>query len=67
MVFRYIWTHLGALNGFVLVSEALTALLGNLLNQKFSNPHDILDSLCEHVHCSLKDLETRIQTNKVYQ
>lgn len=47
--------------------RGIEALLGNLLNQKFSNPHDILDSLCEHVHCSLKDLETRIQTNKVYQ
>tara|TARA_B110000879_G_scaffold208822_1_gene295201 strand:+ start:73 stop:351 length:279 start_codon:yes stop_codon:yes gene_type:complete len=47
--------------------RGIEALLGNLLNQKFSNPHDILDSFCEHVHSSLKDLETRAQTNKIYQ
>ena len=39
--------------------RAIEALLSNLLSQKFSNPHDILDSLCEHVHLCLKDLKTR--------
>lgn len=37
----------------------IEALLVNLLNQKFENPHQILDSLCEHVHIALTDLETR--------
>lgn len=36
--------------------RGIEALLANLLSQKFSNPHDILDSLCEHVHMALSDL-----------
>jgi len=39
--------------------RGVEALLANLLNQKFNNSHDILDSLCEHVHMSLSDLERR--------
>jgi hypothetical protein len=40
--------------------RAIEALLANLLNQRFSNldnPHDILDSFCEHVHMNLDDLQ----------
>lgn len=37
--------------------RGVEALLANLLNQKFNNPHDILDSLCEHVHMALSDLQ----------
>lgn len=39
--------------------RGVEALLGNLLPQKFNNPHQILDSLCEHVHMVLTDVETR--------
>lgn len=39
--------------------RSIEALLGNMLNQKFTNPHDILDSLCEHVHLALDSLERR--------
>lgn len=39
--------------------RAIEVLLANLLNQKFNNSHDILDSLCEHVHMALTDLEAR--------
>ncbi len=37
--------------------RGVEALLANLLSQKFSNSHDILDSLCGHVHMALSDLE----------
>ena len=36
--------------------RGIEALLANLLNQKFDNPHVILDSLCDHVHMGLNDL-----------
>ncbi len=39
--------------------RGVEALLTNLLSQKFDNPHNILDSFCEHVHMSLTDLELR--------
>jgi len=39
--------------------RGMEALVSNLLNQKFDNPHQILDSFCEHVHMSLDDLESR--------
>jgi hypothetical protein len=39
--------------------RGVEALLANLLNQKFNNSHDILDSLCDHVHMALTDLESR--------
>ena len=42
--------------------RGVEALLGNLLHQKFSNAHDILDSLCEHVHSALDDLASRISS-----
>lgn len=39
--------------------RATESLLANLLKDKFGNdnPHDILDSLCEHVHMGLDDLK----------
>lgn len=40
----------------------IETLLANLLNQKFNtpnDPHKILDSLCEHVHMGLDDLNKR--------
>ena len=37
--------------------RGIEALLANLLNQKFNNAHDVLDSLCEHVHVALWALE----------
>ena len=43
--------------------RAVEALLTNLLHEKFSNnPHDILDSFCQHVHRALDDLATRIES-----
>lgn len=36
--------------------RGIEALLANLLNGKFHNPHDILNSFCEHVHRALDDL-----------
>ena len=40
--------------------RSVEVLLANLLNQKFmNNAHQILDSLCEHVHMALTDLEQR--------
>lgn len=39
--------------------RGIEALLVNLLYEKFNNPHDILNSFCEHVHLSLSDLATR--------
>jgi hypothetical protein len=41
--------------------RGIEVLLANLLSQRFGeNSHAILDSLCEHVHMSLKDLGTRV-------
>lgn len=37
--------------------RGIEVLLANLLNQKFNNSHQILDSLCEHVHMALNDLQ----------
>lgn len=39
--------------------RGIEALITGLLIQKFNNPHDVLDSLCEHIHLALEDLETR--------
>ena len=39
--------------------RGVEALLTNLLITKFDNPHNILDSFCDHVHMSLTDIETR--------
>jgi len=39
--------------------RSVEALLANLLHQKFSNPHEILDSFCKHVHACLDDLVNR--------
>lgn len=40
--------------------RSVEVLLANLLNQKFTDhAHQILDSLCEHVHMALTDLEQR--------
>lgn len=41
--------------------RGVEALLTNLLNQKFDNSHNVLDSLCDHVHMSLMDLESRVK------
>lgn len=41
--------------------RGIEALLTNLLNQKFDASHEVLDSFCEHVHMSLKDLVNREQ------
>ena len=37
--------------------RGIETLVANFLNQRFNNPHDILDALCEHVHMSLDDLK----------
>lgn len=39
--------------------RGIEALLANLLSQKFDSSHQILDSLCEHVHMTLDDLKQR--------
>ena len=46
--------------------RGIEALLANLLNQKFDNPHDILDSLCEHVHMGLDQLSSNEQAKKLH-
>lgn len=39
--------------------RGVECLLGNLLHQKFTeDAHGILDSLCEHVHMALNDLQS---------
>lgn len=46
--------------------RAIEALLANLLNQRFSdsdNPHDILDSFCEHVHMELDGLQNSVKVH----
>lgn len=45
--------------------RGVEALLANLLYEKFSNPHDILDSFSEHVHMNLNDLATRAKPLQV--
>ncbi len=40
--------------------RAVEALLTNLLQEKFDNPHVVLNSFCDHVHMSLDDLANRI-------
>ena len=41
--------------------RSIEVLLANLLSQKFTNnAHQVLDSLCEHVHMALMDLQTRL-------
>lgn len=39
--------------------RGIEVLLANVLHQKFTNSHDVLDSLCEHVHACLNDIENR--------
>ena len=39
--------------------RGIEVLLGNVLNQRFTNPHEILNALCEHVHMALDSLERR--------
>lgn len=39
--------------------RGIEALMSNLLNQKFDNPHQALDRFCEHVHRCLDDLGSR--------
>ena len=39
--------------------RGIEALISNLLNQKFDNPHQILDTFCKNVHMSLNDLDSR--------
>lgn len=41
--------------------RGVEALLANLLNDKFDNPHAVLDTFCEHVHMALNDLASRIK------
>jgi len=43
--------------------HGVEVFLANLLHGKFAedNPHKLLDSMCEHVHAGLKDLESRIR------
>ena len=41
--------------------RGVEALLANLLNDKFDNPHAVLDTFCEHVHMALNDLATRVK------
>ncbi len=46
--------------------RGIETLLANLLSQKFDNPHDILDSLCEHVHMGLEQLNPRENSRKLH-
>lgn len=40
--------------------RAVETLLTNLLQEKFDNPHVVLNSFCDYVHMGLDDLATRI-------
>ncbi len=40
--------------------RGIEALLSNVLNQRFTNPHEILDTLCEHVRMGLDSLGKRL-------
>ncbi len=42
--------------------RGVEALLANLLNTKFDNPHAVLDNFCEHVHMALNDLTVRVKS-----
>ena len=46
--------------------RGIEALLANLLSQKFTNAHEILDSLCDHVHMALNDLSKNPQAPKLH-
>lgn len=37
--------------------RGVESLLANLINEKFGNSHEVLDSFCEHVHMGLNQLE----------
>jgi hypothetical protein len=41
--------------------RAIEALLVNLLQQKYKNPHDILDQFTSNAHLSLKDAQSRFR------
>lgn len=59
-LFKSIYELPTSLRTTEMLLRGVEALLSNLLHQKFSfNAHGILDSLCEHVHMSLNDLESR--------
>jgi hypothetical protein len=48
--------------------RGIEALLANLLNEKFNtpnDPHNILDSLCEHVHAGLNQLAEQRPRKKI--
>jgi len=51
------------LRGKEILLRGIEALLANVLHGKFKedNPHKLIDSMCEHVHMGLKDLESRIK------
>lgn len=46
--------------------RGIEALVGNLLNQKFNNPHQTLDEFCDHIHMALNDLDPRNNKNIIY-
>lgn len=46
--------------------RGIEALISNLLSQKFNNPHQILDSFCEHIHIALDDLNYRSKKHVLY-
>ena len=46
--------------------RGIEALLANLLNQKFDNPHSVLDSLCDHVHMGLNDLTANSEAPSIH-
>jgi hypothetical protein len=45
--------------------RGIEALLTNFLNQKFKDPHQVLDDFCEHVHMALNDLESRVKHQEI--
>lgn len=51
------------LRGKEILLRGTEALLANVLYGKFSEdqPHKLLNSICEHVHLGLKDVEMRIK------
>ena len=46
--------------------HGIEALLTNLLSQKFDDPHNILDTLNDHVHKGLNDLASSTKASKLH-
>lgn len=46
--------------------RGIETLITNLLCQRFTNPHEVLDSLCDHVHTALSVLGKNLSVHMVH-